>query len=233
MNFRVSDYLITLANARGARLDPRDHQAAVDYMFTRAGQLTTSDFPLLLQDAGNKIMLPRYQAAPVTYRTIAAVRSFLDFKAHKFLRLGDFPALQEIKEAGETKYGSVSENREQVTAKEYGSGLSIGRKALINDDLSAFGDFTAMIGIRVAHDENAFVWAVLASNGPVMSDTVALFDNAGDANKASAASTVDIANVGIAVAMMRKQTSLDGLQMNVGPNTLRSVPTRRPLGASS
>jgi len=225
VNFRVADFLITLANARGAKLDPRDHIAAVDYMFTRAGQLTTSDFPLLLQDAGNKIMLPKYQAAPVTYRIIAAQRPFNDFKAHKFLRLGDFPALTEIKQAGELSFGAVSENREQVTAKQYGSGIAIDRIALINDDLGAFGDFVMMIGIRVAHDENKLVWAVLANDGPTMSDGVTLF-HANHGNKAGAGTDIDVSAVGAGVAAMREQKSLDGMQMNIAPRYICTGSTK-------
>ncbi|QCO05961.1 peptidase (plasmid) [Azospirillum argentinense] len=219
MHFRVADMIVHLANARGANLDGRNHINAVEHLFTRSGMHTTSDFPLLLQDAGNKILLPRYQAAAPSYRAFSAQRSFTDFKDHKFLRLGDFPALKEIKEAGETKYGSVSENRESVTAKEYGSGLSIGRRALINDDLSAFSDFTGMIGVRVAQDENALVYALISGDGPTMSDGKTLF-HADHGNKAASGTTVDVANVGKAVEAMRNQKTLDGTNMSIGPRYL-------------
>ncbi|OYD82509.1 prohead protease/major capsid protein fusion protein [Azospirillum brasilense] len=226
MHFRVADMIVHLANARGAKLDGRDHINAVEALFSRSAMHTTSDFPLLLQDAGNKILLPRYQAAAPSYRTFSAQRSFTDFKDHKFLRLGDFPALKEIKEAGETRYGAVSESRETIAAKEYGAGLSIGRRALINDDLSAFSDFTGMIGVRVAQDENALVYALLSGDGPTMSDGGALFNATavatagGHANKAGAGTAVTVSAVGSAVQAMRNQKTLDGINMSIGPRYL-------------
>ncbi|MEO5375476.1 MAG: Mu-like prophage major head subunit gpT family protein, partial [Alphaproteobacteria bacterium] len=210
MGYRALDMAGELASSRGERLN-RFNQ---DELLRRAlGAHGTSDFPLLLQDAGNKILLAQYQMAAPTYRKWAARKSFTDFKAHKFLRVGDFPGYQKLAESGEVRYGTMSENREQVSADEYATGIIVGRKALINDDLSALSDFSQMIAVRTAADENTMAYAVLSAN-PVMADGKTLF-HADHGNLATSGTAIDVANVGKARAAMRKQASLDGLKLNI------------------
>jgi hypothetical protein len=180
---------------------------------------------LLLSEAANKSLLANYQAAAPTYRQWAARRQFNDFRDHNFLRVGDFPEFKEIGgEGGEVKYGTLSENREQVRAKELNTGIIVGRRLLINDDLSALADFSSMIAVRSAADENKRVYGLLATN-PALSDGVALF-HANHGNLAAAASKIDATNVGLAVAALRKQKSLDGLVLNLTPAFLICGPDK-------
>lgn len=209
---RILDMVGELAAASGDRINLRDQDALLQ---RAVGAHSTSDFPLLLSDAANKALLAQYQVATPTYRKWAARKPFVDFKDHQFLRVGDFPAFKEIKEGGEVKYGTISENAEKVRAKEFGTGIAIGRRALINDDLSALSDFSAMIATCAAVDENRLAYGVLAANA-ALSDTKALF-HADHANKANAGTTLDGANVAIAVAALRGQKSLDGLALNLQP----------------
>ncbi|MFD2032776.1 Mu-like prophage major head subunit gpT family protein [Ancylobacter dichloromethanicus] len=210
--FRMLDMIGDLAQARGERLNLRDQNALME---RAVGAHSTSDFPLLLADAANKALLANYAAAEPTYRLIAARRSFTDFRDHSFLRIGDFPTFQETNEAGELKYGTLSENREKVRAKELNAGIAIGRRALINDDLSALADFSSMIAIRAASDENARVYGLLAANA-ALSDGKALF-HADHGNKATTGAALSVASVALAVASLRKQKSLDGVPLNLAP----------------
>lgn len=211
----VLDLVGDLAVARGERINLRDR----DGLLERAvGAHSTSDFPLLLADAANKSLLANYQAAAPTYRQWAARRQFRDFREHSFLRIGDFPEFKEILENGETRYGTISENAEKVRAKEFGTGIAIGRRALINDDLSALSDFSSLIAIRAASDENRKVYALLAANGQ-LSDGKALF-HADHKNLASAAAAISVESIGLAVAALRKQTGLDGIVLNLQPRFL-------------
>lgn len=218
---RVLDMVGDLAVAAGDRINLRDQDALLQ---RAVGAHSTSDFPLLLADAANKALLANYQVAAPTYRKWAARKPFSDFRDHSFLRVGDFPSFKEINEGGEVKYGTISENAEKVRAKEYGTGIAIGRRALINDDLSALSDFSNMIAIRAAADENKQAYGVLATNG-ALSDSVALF-HATHANLASSPSTIDGTNVALAVAQLRAQTSLDGLKLNLQPTYLVCGPAK-------
>lgn len=209
---RILDMVGELAVASGERINVRNQEALLQRAI---GAHSTSDFPLLLSDAANKALLAQYQVAAPTYRKWAARKPFVDFKDHQFLRVGDFPAFKEINESGEVKYGTISENAEKVRAKEFGTGIAIGRRALINDDLSALSDFSAMIATRAAVDENRLAYGALVANGN-LSDGKALF-HADHANKAAAGTALDGANVAVAVAALRGQKSLDGLPLNLQP----------------
>lgn len=209
---RLLDMVGDMATSRGERVNLRDQDALLQ---RAVGAHSTSDFPLLLADAANKALLAQYAVAAPTYRTWAARKPFVDFKEHQFLRVGDVPAFKEINEGGEPSYGTISENAEKVSAKEYGTGIAIGRRALINDDLSALSDFSSSIAIRAANDENRLAYGVLAANG-ALSDGKALF-HADHGNLAASGSAIDATSIGAAVAAMRKQKSLDGMVLNLRP----------------
>jgi phage major head subunit gpT-like protein/phage head maturation protease len=218
---RILDMVGELATANGDRLNLRDQDALLQ---RAVGAHSTSDFPLLLAAAANKALLAQYQVAAPTYRKWAARKPFVDFKDHQFLRVGDFPAFKEIAENGEIKYGSISENAEKVAAKEYGTGIAIGRRALINDDLSALSDFSSMIALRAAVDENRLAYGVLKANAS-LSDGKALF-HTDHGNKSASGTALDGTNVGAAVAALRGQKSIDGLALNLQPAFLVVGPAR-------
>lgn len=209
---RVLDMVGGMAASRGERIDLRDQGGLIE---RAVGAHSTSDFPLLLSAAANKALLAQYAVAAPTYRTFSARRPFTDFKAHQFLRVGDVPSFKPIVEGAEVVYGTISENAEKITAKEYGTGIAIGRRALINDDLSALSDFSSGIAIRAANDENKLAYGVLASNAP-LSDGIALF-HATHGNLAASGSVIDAGSIGAAVASLRGQKSLDGMVLNLQP----------------
>jgi len=164
------------------------------------------------------VLLANYLAATPTYQLWATRRGFADLRPHNFYRAGDFPRFKEIGENGEVQYGTISENREQVAAKEYNTGIIIGRRALINDDLSALADFSSMIAIRAAADENRMVYALL-TGAPLMADGKALFH--ADHGNLVAGSTIGGApQIHASVSALRKQKSLDGLVLNLSPRFL-------------
>ena len=211
---RLLDMAGDLAVARGERVNLRDTEGLLQ---RAVGAHSTSDFPELVSAAANKALLAQYAVAAPTYRKWAARKPFADFKEHSFLRVGDVPAFTEIKEGGEVKYGTLSESAEKVTAKEYGTGIALGRRLLINDDLSALSDFSNGIATRAANDENALVYGVLKAN-PTMKDGNALFSVAhGNLPTAAAFGATGIA---ASVKAIRGQTSLDGMKLNLQPATL-------------
>lgn len=220
----VLDLVGDLVVARGERINLRDREALLE---RAVGAHSTSDFPLLLADAANRTLLASYQAAAPSYRQWASRRPFRDFRDHSFLRIGDFPEFKEINENGETKYGTISENAEKVRAKEFGTGIAIGRRALINDDLSALSDFSAMIAVRAASDENRKVYGVLLANGN-LSDGKAIFHADHGNLQTGAALSVD--SVGAAVASLRKQKAKDGVVLNLQPKYLIVGPDQELKG---
>ncbi|MFN6999055.1 MAG: terminase, partial [Elioraea tepidiphila] len=78
MGWRPSDMIGELLRARGERSVPRNPTLLAERAFH-----TTSDFPLLLSAAANKMLLAAYQPAQPTYRQIFLRRDFRDFKPHR------------------------------------------------------------------------------------------------------------------------------------------------------
>ena len=189
---------------------------------------STSDFPLLLSNALNKMLLPEYQAATPTYRQLAEQKTFNDFRAHNFLRSGDFPNLLKVNEHGEFKYGTVGENNEPVTAATYGRVVGLSRQTLVNDDLGAFATLATKAGRRVADFENALFFSTCitagSGMGPNLSDGNAVYDSASHANE-TGAGAISNALLEEAFALMMAQTSIDGLKLNVMPAMVLVSPT--------
>ena len=224
------------AEMAGIRNAHRIQRTRLYDMLAERSMLGTTDYPLLLAAAANKFLLAQYQYQLPSYRTFAAKKTFNDFKAHNFLRIGDFPNLEQLTETGEFRNGSISENREQVYALTYGKIVSFSRQMWVNDDLSAFSDLAGLAGRRVADFENSVAWGVVLSNtkaGPTMSDTGNLFNATvvttagGHANLAGTPSAITIAALGTARQAMRVQKSLDGIPLNINPSIIVCGPAKQ------
>jgi hypothetical protein len=224
---RPSDMLIELAQARGERVGPRDRLALIARSFH-----SSSDFPLLLEAAGNKMLMAGYAAAAPSYRTFFAQRAFNDFKAHRFLTAGDFPAPQLLAEGGEIKAGTISEKRESITPQTYARQVRVTRQMMVNDDLGAFAEFGTMIGRRVADFENALAYALVntaSGDGPTLvTGAAAVFGTgATRANKAGTGGAITEATLDAGYAAMMAQSSLDGIRLNLQPRILLTGPAYR------
>lgn len=218
---RPSDMVRTMMQVRGVRDIPFNRVALAERSFH-----ATSDFPLLLLSALNKVLLSDYELAAPTYRTFMARKVFNDFKAHSFLRVGDFPALSALAEGGQITLGTMSENREQVTLATYAKGIRVTRQMLVNDNLGAFSDFSNMIGRRVVDFESATAFAVLTSGsgaGPNLSDGNAVFTT-GRGNRAGSGGAIDVTTLSTARQALRGRTSPDGLKLNLSPRYLLTGP---------
>lgn len=180
---------------------------------------TTSDFPSLLENVANKVMLARYEAAAPSYRTIASQRNFTDFKPHSMVRPGDFPNLLQVGETGEVKAGTVSESKEAVSLATYARQIRISRNVLVNDDLGAIQDILGSIGQRIADFENATFWSLFLSNPTLATDSTAVWAS-GHGNLAGSGSAISDTSIGAGWAAIMKQTSLDGMKLNIMPRYL-------------
>jgi hypothetical protein len=122
MGWRPSDMIGELLRARGERSVPRNPTLLAERAFH-----TSSDFPLLLAAAANKMLLAAYQPAQPTYRQIFLRRDFRDFKPHRHLRIGDFPTLLPLAENGEIQVGTMSESQEIVLLQTFARRIRVTR----------------------------------------------------------------------------------------------------------
>lgn len=209
----VLEMCAELARARGEKIGRHLGRPALYDRLIELRSLSTSDFPLILANAGNKIMIAAYQLAAPTYRSFAARKRFNDFKPHSFIRGGDFPNLLAVGETGEFKYGAIGETNQSVTLATYGRLLRFSRRVFVNDDMNFFDDVPAKAGRRVADFENATVFAQFALNsgdGPTITETTRPVWNTTDVTKASAGAAIDITTVGAGRAAMMKKKSVGG-----------------------
>lgn len=200
--------------------------------------LTTSDYPNLLANAANKILLADYEKATPTYRLLAERMDLPDFKTASVLKVGDFPVPLQVAEEGEIKLGAFSEAKDVYALATYGRRLLFSFQSIVNDDLNAFARVMRSAAVRLADYENALWFTLFTSAsgaGPTLGDTGALFNATavstpgGHANLTSSGTAISIDSLGVGRAAMRKQVSLDGLKLNLSPKYLLVSPDKEGI----
>ena len=118
-----------------------------------AGSLTTTDFPKLLVESSNRILLDAYTASMTGLKQLCTRRDLSDFRETDAIRLSEMGRLQELAEDGEITATSRSEESEPMSIKTYARKIHLSRKALINDNLMAFGSLVQDCGNAAAQTE--------------------------------------------------------------------------------
>ena len=178
-------------------------------MVKRAFTTSTSDFPVLLENAMHKTLQNAYMAAPDTWTRFCAVGSVTDFRAHNRYRLGSFGNLDSLGENSEFKNKAVPDGeKSSITATTKGNLINISRQVIINDDLGAFIGLAAMLGRAGRRTIEADVYALLASN-PTMPDGIALFHSSHH-NLAGTAAIPTVTSIEAARVAMAQQLDISG-----------------------
>lgn len=186
---------------------------------------TTSDFPHIFSSAINTVLERRYALAPQTYRSISRQRNFNDFRPHTAVGIGEFPMLQKLTEAGEIKFGTFGESKETIAVVAYARGIRVTRQMMVNDRLGAIADLMGGYGRTVSRFEEITFYAMMTAAGTVLADGKAVF-HADHANLAGSGAAINVASLGAGKAAMRKQTGIDGAQLNLEPAILLVSPDK-------
>lgn len=181
---------------------------------------STSDFPALLENAMNRSLAARYAQAQPTYRRIARQRTYVDFRDHTTVRVGDFPDLKPVSpEAGELKAGSFSESKEKTKVLAYGVQVLLSRQLLVNDSLDGIMQVLNDRGNAVARFEDRTFYTMMLggsnADGPTLLETTRQVFNTTDGTKAGTAAAINIASLSLARAALRKRKSLDGAELEL------------------
>ncbi|WP_439578376.1 phage major capsid protein [Elioraea sp.] len=162
-----------LLEARGERVA---RNAAPSTIITRA--LTTSDFPLLLQETAARELQNRLEVAPGAARMVCAMREARDFRPGKFLQAAGPTDLHHLPEGAEIQHAPPHERGESYQVATWARNLWFTRQALVNDDLGAFDQVRLFAGAVVATEAAEFV-RMFATNGggwgPTLTDGDPLF----------------------------------------------------------
>lgn len=183
-----------------------------------AGMHSTSDFPLLLGSTVNRTLRDAYTNAPQTWRPLGRQTTVPDFRAVTRAALGDIAALEQVKEHGEYKYGTLSEDGAPIKVAKFGKIIAITWETIVNDDLGALTRIPAALGNAAAATESNVVWALLLGN-PNFTDGTPFFD-AAHGNVAGSGGAINTTTLAAARAAMRKQKSKAGEFLNLAPEYL-------------
>jgi HK97 family phage prohead protease len=193
----------------------------------RAAMHTTSDFPGLLTEGGNRVLSTAYRRSESVLKTLARQRTATDFRALSILKVGEMGTLKKVSEAGEITATSMAEAKEGYALETFGRMFSLSRKAIINDDLGAFARWAEMMGQAAAETEAEQLLAMLTANaggGIKLSDGKNLF-HADHGNLAGAGAAPSEATLSAARLAMRLQKGLDGsTPVNVVPKFILAGP---------
>lgn len=209
--------------ASGKNPDGMDKREVVAQAFQ-----TTSDFPVILENAMHKVLLAAYTTALDTWSRFCKVGNLSDFRPHNRYRTGSIGNLDSLNEKGEFKSKIVPDGEKgTIQASTKGNIIAITREAIINDDLQALADLFMNTGRAYKRTIEAAVYSLLAENaglGPTLTDGKTLFH-------------ADHGNIGAAAAISMASIEADRVQMakqkDVGDNDyldLRPAKLVLPVG---
>jgi len=141
---------------------------------TRAGMMSTSDFPLLLANVAAKRLRDGYGTAVQTWKPFSRQSNVPDFKDRTIVMLTGLPEFKKVREGGEYTYATFGEDQTKYAIGTYGRIVAITRQTIINDDLGAFDRIPSLLGRAAAEFESDTVWNLILNN-QTLSDGKALF----------------------------------------------------------
>lgn len=182
--------------------------------------LTTSDFPLILEDTIRKSLRKGYEDEPSTHTRWISRSTVPDFRPQSRVILGSMPELDRVYEGGEYTHGAIDEDKSvPFQVEKYGRIIAISWEALVNDDLGSLGRIPQGLGQAARRKEADLVYALFAGSGQLMQDGNALFHSA-HANLATSSTVLDDVALAKGRLLMRKQTALGGGALNLAPRVL-------------
>ncbi|HCB75391.1 MAG TPA: peptidase S14 [Sphingomonas bacterium] len=206
-------------NTRGMR----DPDAIVRTAITPQASVitqTTSDFPVLFEQAIHRTLQAAYATTPDTWSRFAGTGTVTDFRAHSRYLRGSFGALDNVNEAGEFKNKPIPDlAKETIKATTKGNIINLSRQAIVNDDMEVFSGLAVDLGRAAKLTIEIDVYALLNSN-PTMNDGVALF-HANHGNLAQAGAAPSVAAFDAIRVAMATQKDLSGNEfLDIRPSIL-------------
>jgi hypothetical protein len=144
----------------------RDSRAVLRHAFAPAleAAFSTIDIGGILSNVANKFLLEGFYSVERTWRNITAVRNVSDFKTVTSYRLIGKDQYERVAPGGELKHGTLGEESYTNKADTYGLLLSIDRRDLINDDLSAITTVPRKLGRGSGLKINDVFWSTFLAN---------------------------------------------------------------------
>lgn len=210
-----------------------------DDLFSEA--MTTSDFPLLMGDVMDRMLLARFAEVPQVWREYISVGAPLrDFRTIRMLSTtGGNEAYDEIVEEEGVKYTVIAESELTMSPALYGKAMKLSWRLMQNDDLDAFSVIPRALAQGGRRTINKFATDLLFdANGPD-----ATIFSAGNGNLMTGNPALSITSLGAALAKLLGFTdstgepiSVEGVRLVYGPglevtvkNLLNSLAVRTTI----
>ena len=184
--------------------------------------MTTSDFPLLVGDVLDRMMLQRFAEVPQVWRQYISVgRPLRDFRTTRLIQTdGGDGQWEEITEEEGVTYTNISESGHTISAALYGKAIRLAWRLLINDDLDAFSEIPNILGRGGRRTISKFATDLLFdSNGPD-----ATFISAGNGNLLTGNPDLAIDSLGTAIQTIAgfvdsegEPIMVEGIRLVYGP----------------
>jgi len=197
----------------------RDSRSVLRFAFGRGieAAFSTIDISGILSNVANKFLLEGFFSVERTWRNICAVRNVSDFKTVTSYRLIGKDQYELVAPGGELKHGTLGSEQYTNKADTYGLVLSIDRRDMINDDLSAITTVPRKLGRGSGLKINDVFWTIFLNN--------AAFFTAGNKNYITGAATaLSIDGLTSGEVTFMDQTDADGKPIGIMP-AIMLVPT--------
>jgi phage major head subunit gpT-like protein len=178
------------------------YRAAMLTRQTGGGLHTTSDFPILLADTMNRRLGELFRAAQSGASAIIATGTARDFRPVTEARLTSFPSMEPVGEAGEIKWGSLTEEGELLALASFARAIAVSFQVMANDDLGAIDRSIRDVAFSAAQTKARLIVAALSAS---LSDGKALF-HADHKNLAATGAAPDETSLSEGRTAMLKQT---------------------------
>lgn len=197
-----------LLTERGINTRGLDKMGVAKVVFSTR-TLSTSDFPLLLENVIDKMLRADYNFAPEFWHLIARQTTVNDFREKALYQVETDNGMKEIAEGGEISYTTLKEGKQSIKVKSYAEGIQFTRQAFVNDDLGAF----SIIPQRFVKDwdekRGDLVWGLITDNVK-MGDGKNLYSTDHNNIITGAASALSEAGLTAAMVKAKKQTGING-----------------------
>lgn len=127
--------------------------------------IAISDYPNILGTTVQRFLRKFYEAQSFAWKNIATAVSAPDFRQRNGLAVSGKITFEEISEGGQYKNSQLlTEENASIKLKTYGRKITIGRKAIINDDLGVFNYLPMLIAQGASLFQADKVWGLLTGN---------------------------------------------------------------------
>lgn len=208
-NASLGDMCRMFLEARGIKTQGWERrkiaQEALSYR--SGGAMSTTDFPFILGNVFNNMLLRAYKVTEPTFKAFTRESSSSDFRDNLRTRMGAITGFKKVVEGGEYEMATFGESQEKYKVAKFGVIVPLTWEAMVNDTLDAFSRIPAGLAMKARTLQSNIVWGLITDNN-AMADGIDLF-HADHGNYDASGNAIDIASLTAGRLAIRSQKEND------------------------